>query len=112
MAKRKDDVKMEQVIEQANEAVAEAIKAQTELEAMESVEYEIDTEAVIGAIIGNAIAETKIGKWVIGTQKFKNKEYLYLREFYTDEFGEYRPGKRGVNILLSEFEEIIKALLK
>jgi len=46
----------------------------------------------------------------IEPSEFKGKWYVMIREFYEDENGELKPGKKGINLKLEEWNEIVEKI--
>lgn len=46
----------------------------------------------------------------IEPSEFKGKWYVMIREFYEDEDGEMKPGKKGINLKLEEWNEIVEKI--
>lgn len=42
----------------------------------------------------------------VEVSKFKGKTYVNIREFYTDEAGQLKPGRKGIALKLEEWEEL------
>jgi len=42
----------------------------------------------------------------VEVSKFKGKTYVNIREYYTDETGELKPGRKGIALKLEEWEEL------
>ncbi|KAI0813175.1 transcriptional Coactivator p15-domain-containing protein [Xylaria sp. FL0064] len=43
-------------------------------------------------------------------QNFKGKNYVNLREYYTDPSGELRPGKKGIMLTLEQYNDFLTAI--
>ncbi|RYO78717.1 hypothetical protein DL766_009895 [Monosporascus sp. MC13-8B] len=46
----------------------------------------------------------------INISEFKGKVLVNIREYYTDQTGELRPGKKGISLSLDQYNSFIKAI--
>ncbi|RYP92993.1 hypothetical protein DL770_000867 [Monosporascus sp. CRB-9-2] len=46
----------------------------------------------------------------INISEFKGKVLVNIREYYTDQTGELRPGKKGISLPLEQYNSLIKAI--
>lgn len=42
----------------------------------------------------------------VDVSKYKGKMLVNIREYYTDETGEWKPGRKGIALKLEEWEEL------
>ena len=48
----------------------------------------------------------------ISLEKYRNRQYVNIREYYQDENGEFKPTRRGVTLPPDALEEAINGLRK
>jgi hypothetical protein len=47
---------------------------------------------------------------IVSASVYQGKEYIAIRKYYTDDFGEQKPGKQGINLPFEKIDELIAAL--